>query len=365
MIEEIINNQNKICAEILDNICPKLNSMNDLILRNSSILNDIYFPLQELSSITSQITPYFDSISKISNTFDHIFSANRDVVNAVSSITHILPISLINEISLTQDTLDILYNSLNLIDWESINQSLAVLQNFSNIPRFNIVYTKKEEFALTLYNQIEEIDDNEELKKIFSLDFLLSLTNEDWWIIPRFSKEEYFQLSSIDNIQNPNIINQYFIGKYIENPELFYLMIQEWDLTDIRRKIISQAYINYIYGNYESCVIILILQIEGILKENISMNKSAGELRKYLEGQLNINSTINAWDKFLNKANIQYIWMVLKPLYDKIDFNAEGEIVNRNNIAHIGIVEANQLIAIRFFFILDTLIYIFKSIDNK
>ena len=92
-------------------------------------------------------------------------------------------------------------------------------------------------------------------------------------------------------------------------------MIQEWDLTDIRRKIISQAYINYIYGNYESCVIILILQIEGILKENISMNKSAGELRKYLEGQLNINSTINAWDKFLNKANIQYIWMVLKPLY--------------------------------------------------
>ena len=27
-------------------------------------------------------------------------------------------------------------------------------------------------------------------------------------------------------------------------------MIQEWDLSDIRKKIISQAYINYLYGNY-------------------------------------------------------------------------------------------------------------------
>ena len=46
----------------------------------------------------------------------------------------------------------------NLIDWESINQSLAVLQDSLNIPKFDIVYTKKEEFALNLYNQINEID---------------------------------------------------------------------------------------------------------------------------------------------------------------------------------------------------------------
>ena len=72
--------------------------------------------------------------------------------------------------SLTQNTLNNLYNSLNLIDWESINQSLIVIQNLSHIPNFNITYTKKEEFALNLYNQIEEIDDNEELKSIFSLD---------------------------------------------------------------------------------------------------------------------------------------------------------------------------------------------------
>lgn len=141
-------------------------------------------------------------------------------------------------------------------------------------------------------------------------------------------------------------------------------MIQEWNLTDIRRNIITQAYINYIYGNYEACVILLMLQIEGILKENISMKKGFGELRRHLEKDLNKNQTINPWDTFLNRANIQYIWMVLKPLGDKIDFNAEDGIVNRNNIAHVGIVEANQLISIRFFLILDTLLYIFKSLDN-
>lgn len=37
-------------------------------------------------------------------------------------------------------------------------------------------------------------------------------------------------------------------------------------------------------------------------------------------------------------------------------------IVNRNEIAHMGIVEANQLIAMRLFFILDTLMYIFETI---
>ena len=107
------------------------------------------------------------------------------------------------------------------------------------------------------------------------------------------------------------------------------------------------------------------LQIEGILKEKISMKKSSGKLRQYLEKQLNSNSSINSWDDFLNRANIQYIWMVLNPLDDTIDFNAEEGLINRNNIAHVGIVEANQLIAIRFFFILDTLIYIFKSITDE
>ena len=342
---------------------PTNNMINDLIHRNSMMLNTISLPAINLSTISQVLAPYLDKSSEISNTLNHIAIANKAAIDAISSINPILPISLINNMSLTQNTLNNLYNSLNLIDWESINQSLIVIQNLSHIPNFNITYTKKEEFALNLYNQIEEIDDNEELKSIFSLDLLLSITNGDWWIIPRFTKEEYLQLSTIENITS-NILNQYVIGKYYENPKLLYMMIQEWNLTDIRRNIITQAYINYIYGNYEACVILLMLQIEGILKENISMKKGFGELRRHLEKDLNKNQTINPWDTFLNRANIQYIWMVLKPLGDKIDFNAEDGIVNRNNIAHVGIVEANQLISIRFFLILDTLLYIFKSLDN-
>ena len=363
-IEEIIHNQMKVYEDIVENMYPTINVMNELIFRNSSMIKNISLPIIEFPSIPPIITPNFTNISEVSKILNHITVANKATFDAIVNIKPILPISLIKEVSLTQNALNNVYNSLNLIDWESINQSLKILQNSINIPRFNIVYTDKQVFALMLHNQIEEIEDNDELKSIFSLDFLLSLTDGDWWIIPRFSKEEYIQLSSIDNI-NSNIINQYFIGKYYENPELLCLMIQEWDLTEIRKKIIYQAYINYIYGNYEACVIILMLQIEGILKEKISMKKSSGKLRQYLEKQLNSNSSINSWDDFLNRANIQYIWMVLNPLDDTIDFNAEEGLINRNNIAHVGIVEANQLIAIRFFFILDTLIYIFKSITDE
>ena len=363
VIQEIIDNEIKRYEKFLDNMSPTNNMIYDLIHRNSMMLNTISLPIIDLSTISQVLAPYLDKSSEISNTLNHIAIANKAAIDAISSINPILPISLINNMSLTQNTLNNLYNSLNLIDWESINQSLIVIQNLSHIPNFNITYTKKEEFALNLYNQIEEIDDNEELKSIFSLDLLLSITNGDWWIIPRFTKEEYLQLSAIENITS-NILNQYVIGKYYENPKLLYMMIQEWNLTDIRRNIITQAYINYIYGNYEACVILLMLQIEGILKENISMKKGFGELRRHLEKDLNKNQTINPWDTFLNRANIQYIWMVLKPLGDKIDFNAEDGIVNRNNIAHVGIVEANQLISIRFFLILDTLLYIFKSLDN-
>lgn len=363
VIQEIIDNEIKRYNKIVENLYPTTNMMNELIRRNSMLLNTISLSTLDLLTISPVMDSYLDKVSEISNTLNHVSSANKVTIDAISNIKPILPISLIKDVSLTQNTLNNLYNSLNLIDWESINRSLTFLQNLSNIPNFNIIYSEKEEFALNLYNQIEEIDDNEELKTIFSLDFLLSLTDGNWWIIPRFSKEEYLQLSSIENI-NSNIFNQIFIGRYYENPELFYSMIQEWDLTDIRKKIISQAYINYIYGNYEACVIILMLQIEGILKENISMKKSAGKLRQHLEKQLNNNQTINSWDTFLNKANIQYVWMVLKPLYEDVGFNADEGIINRHNIAHIGIVEANQLIAIRFFLILDTLLYIFKSIDN-
>lgn len=347
----------------IDDMSPDLALINNLVLKNSIILDNITYPIVEVPFISSIIYQYTDSLLDFFTIINHINDANEATLNFVSKIQPILPFSFIDHVSLTQDTINALYYSLNQIDWTIINQSLSMLQYISNIPRLDIVYTKKQEFAINLYNIIEEIDDNGEIKSIFPLDFLLSLTEGSWWIIPRFSKEEYNYLSSIENL-NANVINQIFVGKYFENPELLNLMIKEWDLSDIRKKIISQAYTSYIYGQYESCVILLILQIEGILKEKISMKKSFGKLRQYLENQLNNNQTMDSWDTFLNKANIQYIWMILKPLGDNVQFNANEGVLNRNNVAHIGIVEANQLIALRFFFIIDTLMYILKSLEN-
>ena len=73
-------------------------------------------------------------------------------------------------------------------------------------------------------------------------------------------------------------------------------------------------------------------KIDEILNRKANSNIVSLVNEKYLEKQLNSNSSINSWDDFLNRANIQYIWMVLNPLDDTIDFNAEEGLINRNNI---------------------------------
>lgn len=64
-------------------------------------------------------------------------------------------------------------------------------------------------------------------------------------------------------------------------------MVLNWNITsDMRRTIITQALFNYMEGNFEICVLALVLQIEGIMKEKISYKKSSGELRASLEQKL-------------------------------------------------------------------------------
>lgn len=94
---------------------PTNNMINDLIHRNSMMLNTISLPAINLSTISQVLAPYLDKSSEISNTLNHIAIANKAAIDAISSINPILPISLINNMSLTQNTLNNLYNSLNLI----------------------------------------------------------------------------------------------------------------------------------------------------------------------------------------------------------------------------------------------------------
>ena len=157
-------------------------------------------------------------------------------------------------------------------------------------------------------------------------------------------------------------LNQFFLNNYYDDPNLIIEKVNGWRLSDIRRTIIEQTIFNYMHGKYEAAVIILTLQLEGILRDELGVNKMFGGLRKSLENKLNQCTNDDPWEKFLNKVNIMFISEILKPLDDDIDFKEDIGQVNRNGIAHTGVVDANQIVALRLIFIIDTLIYITENL---
>ena len=127
-----------------------------------------------------------------------------------------------------------------------------------------------------------------------------------------------------------------------------------------------QATDNYYGGNYEICVLTLLLQIEGLMRDKFKIKAKSSKLREKLEKRLdaflNNSKSLTSWDEFLIKSSKSYVWMILKPLCDDVDFIEEENEINRNVSAHNGKVEADQIAAIRLFLIIDTLMYLLELI---
>ena len=98
---------------------------------------------------------------------------------------------------------------------------------------------------------------------------------------------------------------------------------------------------------------------------NNDFEKKDSDLRIKIQKTLNKNSDTNdVWESFLNKANAEFILRIVKPLYDEVDFEYDMGDIKRHEIAHVGVVEASQMGAMRLFLILDTVIYILDSLDE-
>lgn len=361
------NNNRKKCkntvenANITNNPIPyeTIRLMDNDINAITNSLTPIMNMANTINTIPNSLIPLLTLTNKYAKLMEDVTIAYQSINPFESFIKMVQPIDIIERYTLTQQTLEQIHNSFNLINWTILNTPLNnILQTIPTFA-FDFILTDKKLHANILYHYVCEIDD-EELSSIFTYDFLLKIITEDWWIIPTFDLEYYKKISA--NMSNN--LNQSFLNEFYDNPHLIKEMVNNWNITsDMRESIINQALMNYMVGNYEICVIVLILQIEGIMKEKISHKKSFGKLRSSLEQKLINNASNNdPWNTFLNKANIDYIWNVLKPLGKNMDFKEEMGRVNRNVIAHTGVVEANQLIAMRLFFIIDTLMYIFETI---
>lgn len=249
-------------------------------------------------------------------------------------------------------------------DWNEIKEESTVNSHTNDLYTTNFVNENPEEFMLNLYGFIEEINDNE-LTSIFTQDFLKEVTRS-WWIIPRLKLDDYKKLSQRG--VNNNDLNQLILSEYYTNPELIYTLINSWNISNERRlNIIIQAFDNYCEGNYEICVLTLLLQIEGLMRDKLQLKLTGGKLRNKLEKKLDVyleenSSDYTPWGLFLIKSFKSYLWCVLNPLDNKVNLVEDTEEINRNISAHVGFVKADQKIAIRLFMIIDTLMFLLDLI---
>ena len=249
-------------------------------------------------------------------------------------------------------------------DWNEIKEESTVNSHTNDLYTTNFVNENPEEFMLNLYGFIEEIDDTE-LTSIFTQDFLKEVTRS-WWIIPRLELDDYKKLSQRG--VNNNDLNQLILSEYYTNPELIYTLIDSWNISNEKRlNIIIQAFDNYCEGNYEICVLTLLLQIEGLMRDKLQLKLTGGKLRNKLEKKLDVyieenSSDYTPWSLFLIKSFKSYLWCVLNPLDNKVNLVEDTEEINRNISAHVGFVKADQKIAIRLFMIIDTLMFLLDLI---
>lgn len=331
-----------------------------MIATNNLPIDLINKSLNDFMRVSDQVMRIYDS--PIINQATKMMSLQSQMIAPFISQVDLFvkmmpPIDLIKKLTLTNDALTRIHESFNLINWNQINLiANTAMQTFANI-NLNLIIIEKEIFARELYSCVCESDDDW-IKSVFTLDFIRRIVFDDWWIIPTIDKEYYEELSKSDD-EN---FNQFFLNHYYDDPNLIIEKVNGWRLSDIRRTVIEQAIFNYMNGKYEAAVIILTLQLEGILRDELGVNKMFGGLRKSLENKLNQCTNEDSWEKFLNKVNIKFIYEILRPLDEDIDFKEDIGQVNRNGIAHTGVVDANQIVALRLIFIIDTLIYITENL---
>ena len=292
-----------------------------MVATNNLPIDLINKSLNDFMRVSNQVMQIYDS--PIINQATKMMSLQSQMlapfVSQVDLFVKMMPpIDLIKKLTLTNDALTRIHESFNLINWNQINLiANTAMQTLANI-NLNLIIIEKEIFARELYSCVCESDDEN--------------------------------------------FNQFFLNHYYDDPNLIIEKVNGWRLSDIRRTVIEQAIFNYMNGKYEAAVIILTLQLEGILRDELGVNKMFGGLRKSLENKLNQCTNEDSWEKFLNEVNIKFISEILKPLDENINFKEDIGQVNRNGIAHTGVVDANQIVALRLIFIIDTLIYITENL---
>lgn len=364
----------KIILEEIDKLSPTFQLLNQTY--NNFPQNNVQKEIEKINYLKEGLlSSSYDIYKKDSEAIhdeikrmqDSLNIPNRDLKSMSKSLEQMrfpTPIELLTGVTIPRSTFNEINEELHHTDWSDIRTESTSSQLEMDTPIIDFVTKEPEKFASKLCKHVKELNDDN-LNSVFTKEFLNEIT-QSWWILPRISFEEYKELSQLEI--NNDELNEYVLGDYLRDPMLIFDLIDNWEFHDTKRaKIIIQAVDNYYNGNYEICVLTLLLQIEGLMRDEFESKVKAPELRKKLERRLNgvLNDNLRdytPWEIFLIKSCKSYIWMILKPLCDKVNFIEDENEINRNISAHNGKIEADQKVAIRLFLIIDTLMYLFEII---
>lgn len=367
-----MNNNFKAMVEQLDRLSPTFQLMQQI--SNNVPIDVLQRDLEQISYLRDTVSgfPYetykrdannvHEMVKQIRNDLNIPASDLKSISESLEQMRMPTPMELLADVTIPKNLFSEINTELHDTDWFDLKEKSIISQ--IDYPTIEFVTKEPEKFASKLHGHVEELNDDD-LSSIFTEDFLNEIT-KNWWIFPRLSFGDYKELSGLE-IDDCDL-NRYVLLEYVKDPGLIYVLISEWEFhDDARAKVIMQATDNYYNGYYEISVLVLLLQIEGLMRDKFQLKVKSSKLRDKLEKELDKylkenSESLSSWDEFLIRSSKSYIWMILKPLCDEVNLVEDENEINRHVSAHNGKIEADQIVAIRLFLIIDTLMYLLELI---
>lgn len=240
-------------------------------------------------------------------------------------------------------------DSLTYLQLETIDGETDINYTEFNINQFNFSTRNPEDFALELFNHAQSID-NEDISQIFTKNFLFNLAKSDWWILPNVSLEDYKKMS-FENFTSQQI-NQHIEENISSN---IVELTNSWSSYDKEiQRYMDEAITYYNTGKFGISALMLLIVL------NLSLNIFEFDRNTTnIKFRLEKIEKVESFETFKIKSYLSFLEWIINPLYIYNAIKSEGDF---------NLLEGDDekyKIAIKMFFVIDTLIEIFKIIGEE
>lgn len=239
-------------------------------------------------------------------------------------------------------------DSLTYLQSETIDGETDINYTEFNINQFNFSTRNPEDFALELFNHAQSID-NEDISQIFTKSFLFNLAKSDWWILPNVSLEDYKKMS-FENFTSQQI-NQHIVENISSN---IVELTNSWSSYDNEiQRYMDDAITYYNDGKFGISALMLLIVL------NLSLNIFEFDRNTTnIKFRLEKIEKVESFESFKIKSYLSFIEWIINPLYIYNAIKSEGDL----NLLKED--DEKYKIAIKMFFVINTLIEIFKIIGE-